>query len=1199
VRTWLAIFFLLFCAILFAQVNGRLTGSVVDPSGAAVPKATVGLFLHGGKRAMLSTVTTNSGTFSIESVRPELYDVVVDAPGFKTYRRENVKVDPSRSTDLPAIKLELPSTATSVDVKEQVETVQTSSPALSTVTADQIRRLPVSDRDPLAFIATQAGVAANQYATNINGQRESFSSVTLDGVNIQDNYLRDNDLGFTPNMLMLDQVEEFTVTTSLSGAGATGGSQVNFVTPSGTNKFQGVAYWQNRNNKFAANDFFDNQDGNGLPRLNLNQAGVSFGGPIRHDKLFFYTNYELYRNRSESLQDAAILTATAREGIVSYINPGGALQQANILQITGQHIDPTIAALIAQMPSPDKINNYRVGDSSPGQLLNTAGYSYLVRNNRNQDHLTGKIDYNLSPKNVLAGSYAYNRDQLDRPDVAVTYSNIPPVTQDNHTKFGSLSWRYSPTASLTNELRGGLNYAPGDFDMAGPMPSSIVGNLYFTTPVAQATFLPQGRDTRTRDLQDNAYWNKGRHILQFGYAYQGVRIRSYDYGGTIPTYNVGIDSSKQQQNLAGAADLPGISASDLMNANNLLVSLAGLLDNDNVVYNVTSRTSGFVPDAPWVRNFIYDNHAFYVEDRWQIHKNFTWTMGLRWDYYAPVNEANSLELQPIVENNNAYATLLDPNASFGYSGNSVGNPYYQKNLKNFAPNVGLAWDVFGNGKTSLRAGYAIHYVDDQMVEVTDGFTFNNPGLQAYPGNYNLSGNVTNPPAIPAPPFQVPTSFAAQYNLNPTLYATLINPKLQQPYDQQSVLAIQQEFRGTIIEARYVGSHATKLLRGFDLNQENITSNGFLTDFVKAQNNGFLALKANGVFNPAYNSRIPGSQPLPVFGQLSGGGDLRNSTYDTLIETGQAAELAYQYTLNLQNGSLSFFPNPSTLSSVYLDNFSNSEYNSLQLEARHRLAGGVQFQVNYVYEKWLSDAAGVSQLRFEPFMDIYNTAIERARTPTDLTNQFKSNYSYDLPFGGAHAMHFDNRILDRFIQGWVTSANLSWVSGNPYSVESGYGTFLRQDFSGDNTANSLALTRPQLDNQLTFQMTGNGPYMVVASAIGADGRGVAPAGSAPFPGQLFTNPGAGDIGTLQRRQFDGPNVFNMDAAVFKETRVNERIGVELRMEALNVFNHATFAVFDSTNGNPNPNMNINSQLFGVITSQATSPRQLQFGLRVKF
>jgi hypothetical protein len=232
------------------------------------------------------------------------------------------------------------------------------------------------------------------------------------------------------------------------------------------------------------------------------------------------------------------------------------------------------------------------------------------------------------------------------------------------------------------------------------------------------------------------------------------------------------------------------------------------------------------------------------------------------------------------------------------------------------------------------------------------------------------------------------------------------------------------------------------------------------------------------------------------------------------------------------------------------------------------------------------------------MDIDNTALERARTPTDLTNQFKTNYSYDLPFGGSHAMHFDNRVLDRFIQGWVTSANLSWVSGNPYSVESGYGTFLRQDFSADNTANAL-LTRPQLDNFLTFQMTGNGPYMVASSAIGADGRGVAPAGSAPFAGQLFTNPVAGAIGALQRRQFDGPNVFNMDAALFKETRINERVGVELRMEALNVFNHATFAVFDSTNGNPNPNMNINSQLFGVITSQATSPRQLQFGLRVKF
>jgi hypothetical protein len=1196
-RSVVCVLFLLLSSIASAQVNGRLTGSVVDPVGASVPKATVNLMLHGGKRALLSTLTNQDGTFAIDSIRPEFYDVVIEASGFQPYKMESVKIDASRSTDLAPVKLSLASTAMSVNVTAGAETVQTTSTEISTtVTSEQILRLPVGDRNPLGFIATQAGVGSSQFATSINGQRESFSTVTLDGVNIQDNYIRDNDLDFTPNLLLLDQVKEFTITTSLSGAASSGGSQVNFATPSGTNEFHGATYWQNRNNIFAANDFFDNQDGNGLPRLNVNNVGAALGGPIKREKLFFYFNYEAVRVRAQTAEDATILTQTARDGIFSYINTAGVLQQANILQLAGLKADPTIAALIAQIPTPDKINNYRVGDSKPGQLLNTAGYSYLVRSDENRNQVTGKIDYNISPKNVIAGSYAWNSDYVDRPDVAVSYSSIPPAYNDDDIKFGALSWRWSPSATLTNELRGGLNFAPATFSLAGGLPSSIIGGTVFTSPVAAAQFQPQGRNTRTRNLQDNVEWDKGKHRVQFGFFYQGVRIRSYDYGGTVPTYDVTdpacgcVDSTAQQQNLLGPGQLPRISASDLTNANALLSTLAGLLDDDNVVYNITTPTSGFVPGAPWVRNFTYDNYALYVEDHWRVRKNLTATMGLRWDYYTPVNEVNSLELQPQVTNGNAISSLLNPNGQLVYSGNSAGNPFYQAQRKNFAPNVGLAWDVFGDGKTSVRAGYGIHYVDDQMVEVSDGFTNTNPGLQAYPANYDLAGTVTNAAPIPLPPFQVPTSYATQYALNPTVYYALMNPHLKTPYDQQTALSIQHEFRGTIVEVRYVGSHATKLLRGFDVNQENITANGFLGDFQKAQNNGVLALASTGVFNPAYNSRLPGSQPLPIFAQLEGGGNLRDSNVDQLIQNGEAGELAYEYQVQGQNGSLNFFPNSNALSSVYLDNFSNSEYNSGQIEVRRRFQHGMAYQVNYVYERWLSDAGGLDQLRFEPFLDINNTALERSRTPTDLTHQFKANYSYDLPVGGDHLLHL-NGGWNRLLSGWTTSGIVSWVSGNPISILSDFGTFLREDFSTENMADT-ALDRTDLDNILQLRMTGNGPYFVPASTIGPDGRGTNSLGTPEYQGQFFTNPPAGSVGTLQRRQFTGPSVFNMNAAVFKDTRILEKVSVELRLEALNVFNHNAFAVFSG-------NLNINSQQFGQVTSEALTPRQLQLGVRVKF
>src|SRR5262249_26984529 len=149
--------------------------------------------------------------------------------------------------------------------------------------------------------------------------------------------------------------------------------------------------------------------------------------------------------------------------------------------------------------------------------------------------------------------------------------------------------------------------------------------------------------------------------------------------------------------------------------------------------------------------------------------------------------------------------------------------------------------------------------------------------------------------------------------------------------------------------------------------------------------------------------------------------------------------------------------------------------------------------------------------------------------------------------------FQVRRLNPIIGGWMTSGNLEWVSGNPFSVYSGRGTFLPEGFSGFNEA-TTTLNKDALKSIMSFRMTGNGPYMVQQSALNTDGRGVAADGSPAFNGQIFFNPEAGRLGTLQRRTFTGPNVFGMDAALHKEVQFRERYHIILIMEALNVFNH---------------------------------------------
>jgi hypothetical protein len=323
----------------------------------------------------------------------------------------------------------------------------------------------------------------------------------------------------------------------------------------------------------------------------------------------------------------------------------------------------------------------------------------------------------------------------------------------------------------------------------------------------------------------------------------------------------------------------------------------------------------------------------------------------------------------------------------------------------------------------------------------------------------------------------------------------------------------------------------KQFRAFDYNQVNI-GGGFLEDFQRAQSNLRLSQRAGAGNNAGYNANIAGSQQLTIFPQLPSGGLLTNATVVNLINTGQVGELANIYQINQLNGPISFYRNQYGLGMNMMTNYSNANYNGLQVDYTKRFSSGWQFQTNYTYSKVMSDSAGDSQARFEAFLDMENPSIERARTPYDLTHAFKLNGIWELPFGKGRRFGIDNGFADAVFGGWGVSGIMTWQSGNPFSILSGRGTLNRAGRSAaTNTATSL-LDKSQLDDLIGFRMTGNGPYFMGPSAIGSDGRGVAADGSAPFSGQAFFHPEAGTVGTLQRRMFSGPQFWNTDLQVFK-------------------------------------------------------------------
>ena len=443
---------------LNAQVAGRVTGTVVDSTGAAVPDAEVSLNLPGSASPAFTTKTSTAGDFTLLSVPANSYDLVVQAKGFQKAVVAGVRVETARATDVPTVKLEVSGLTQTVEVTEATTGVQTSNAEVSTTIAkSQIASLPVLNRSPLGFLLTQAGINYSAGSTTINGQRPTYVNVTIDGMNIQDNFIRTNDMDFLPNLLLLDQVAEVTVSSSNANSSSYGGSsQVAFVTPSGTNSFHGNGYWSNRNNYFAANTWFNNRSGTQIPFLNQNQLGGSIGGHIITNKLFFYSEL---RGLPPAPADPHKHHDSHHGCAQRHLHLPGerpALQKVNVLSGRwGSKLGPHGCGNHGQGSGRQRRSITSTLAIPALRLRSQYGglCSSYTRNNRTRDNFTIKGDYILHRRHSFTVTHLRNRDLLDRPDHGhYVQPASPRCTNNGTTKMMSFAWRLNPTSTLTNEV---------------------------------------------------------------------------------------------------------------------------------------------------------------------------------------------------------------------------------------------------------------------------------------------------------------------------------------------------------------------------------------------------------------------------------------------------------------------------------------------------------------------------------------------------------------------------------------------------------------------------------------------------------------------------------------------------------------------------------------------------------------------------
>ena len=1209
----------------FAQVpTGSIVGTVNDSQ--QLPIADAGIVLtNEGKGASYTANSTSLGVFEFAQLDEGVYRLEVSKPDFRSVNINEIKLDAGTQYSLPPIVMQIGPLTQAITVEAGANLVQSTSADLNdTVERRQIEQLPFLDRDPLKLLSLEPGVAQNgETSTKINGQRTSFGNVTLDGINIQDNLSRANALDFLPNRLVVGQVDEFGVTNENAGPQeGLGSSQVNFVTPSGTNNWHGEGFWYYRGNTMAANQWFNDAEGVSKPNLVQNQGGGNLGGPIFKNKLFLYGWYELLRFHQSVPDNVTVLTPDALNGILTWVPtcgengqpacPAGATpgqpQKASLFGPGGLRpslaVDPFIATLLTRLPT--IINNSSIGDG-----LNTGGSTFNQRNDSTRDNYGFRFDWHLSVHHALAGTWAWNRDIIDRGDLGGGIYQVPVVTNHDSAKLLSLAWRWSPRASLTNEARFGFNFAPVKFVTSQSFSQGfILSNLFFSNP--DSALLTNGREGKVYSWQDNATYIRGNHAFSAGILSQRIAVHTFDSGGTLEGLNLGISIF----NPIGLspfdfASRGGISANELVTANALFASLAGIVASAQQNFNVTSRTSGFVPGAPFDRDFTYNDYSWYGADSWRVLNNLTLNYGLRWEYTGRFNETNGLLFLPVIPGGQ---TLLT-NATLNFAGGDQAP--YAKDLDNFAPNIGVAWDPRGNGKTAVRAAYGIYYVNDEAIAAAGGAStaISNPGVLLNAGlsatNFSFPTSLSTisigRPTIATPTFQVPRTFSDNQVQLGTFGSngSAIDPKLSEPYVQQWNLTVQRDIGWhTSLSVSYIGNRAEKLYRGINLNQVILLSNGFLADFDRARSNGFANRAAGRGFDPRCD--FAGCQPLTVFPQLKFGGLLTLPAVDGLIEQGQAGELASEYHGSGLDGAVQLVPNPFIFATDLLANSAYSDYNAAVVEMRRRFGRGLYFQANYTWSKVLTDSngapiaeSGFDAYRFDPYLDNANPGLEKARADFDLTHAFKANFAYDLPVGVGHRLKPSARWLNRIVSGWNVSSLFTLQSGAPFSILSDRGTVSSAfSSSAKNTAVST-LSNLQVANSVGVFFQNGKVYAINPNLIGATGQAAPPDSltCSPIVSGGFCNPGPGAIGNLGRNAFDGPAFFDWDFSVIKQTNLSEKLRIEYRAVLTNFLNHPSF-YFGPIGGGVGGE-DINSSTFGVITSTTSSPRTVQMGLRLVF
>jgi hypothetical protein len=1257
---WCAVL-LIFAAAAFAQINTSvMDGTVTDPQGALIPHAevTVTNTLTGQK---FSTVTDDKGHWAIPALPTAIYGVAVTAPGFKKAQKADVKMDAGIPSTVNLV-LEVGAVSEVVEVVGGAEVVQSTSATVSSdLTGRQVNDLPIPSRNATDLIVTLPGTntPAGPRNTTFDGLPQATVNMTLDGVNIQDNLLKNGSGGaFYPVVYpRTDAIEEVSVTTAASGAESLGEGaiQVKFVTKSGTNNWHGGGFWQERNTFFDANTYFNNIDGLARDRIMLHQVGAHIGGPIVKNKLFIFFNYEVFRfpqSWNEAQDKGAqltVLTDPARNGIFTYKDSSGQLRTVDLYTLAASSgypstPDPLIANTLSQISAATAQSGILTSRATANDY-NRNNYNFLAPGEHKIDFPQGKLDWIINSKHHWEATGGVNPYRLFPDGINAVIPVFPgsgtvlgsKVNAGQREAFwtGSTALRSTWTPRLTSEIRFGMS--SGNvlfFNDVGPSlfapwrgyAPNMAG--FVTVPYNANTF--SRRNDPVGQLQGSLTWVHGSHLVNVGGSASQIGEWQASWSTqAIPRVSFGVQSTDPILSLFSSTNFPGSSASDLTNAENLYALLTGRVSSitQSVVLGEQSKTFG---NNPVVSRYRQREFGLYIQDSWKINPRLTVNYGLRLENQYPFHSLNNTFTRPGYAGlfgTSGVGNLFQPGASGGAAPqlSLVGSDTVGYSAVHFpSPTVGVAfvlpkgpgplgWLLGHDGNSVLRGGYSIATIREQFTVPWSG----NQGVSINTSSDPISTNTAAFGAAGSvlfrnatlPSVSVPATPSYPLALAPGNTIADYDPNIKNRYVESWNVGFQRTLTpDTVLEVRYVGNLSARAWATLNLNEVNIVESGFVSQFQAAQNNLAIAngesvaqltsgsLKSTNFFNQG----LAGQKDVPIISTALASAS--NSTLANYVAQGQAGAFANSIAGNTaQMARLVAAGYPANLFQV------NPATGGSAVNLTTNQGGSRYNSMQIELRRRLSHGllVGASYTLSHAFTANQILSL-RDRTGVTYPSAFdqrdgiKVNWVYELPIGQGHRLlASSNPVLRKAAEGWQVAGIARLQSGTPSELISG-----RQTFNGLDSGVVLHnITTSQLQSMVNIAKQGNLivdylPQSLINNTLAAFQLVNTPLDpSQPYIGPALTPGQYGNQVFLY-----GPWFQKWDVSLVKRTKLREGKIIEFRAQALNIFNHPNFFLVPNSSGN----ITINN-LFGqtrnafndINSTNDPGSRVMDFQLRFSF